>query len=120
MDGRDQLGKRGVRHADDRVRGAVVHRHTIPGAIDQRGRGEDDVRNVADPLVRRLGGEQVVRPSRDDVPGLVEVEERRAHGPFVRLDRGRAGADLRRLPRPRHRAEDVPVTAPVDEIGVSE
>ena len=36
---------------------------------------------------------------------------------LVRLDRGRAGADLRRLPRERHGRHDVAVAAPVHEVG---
>ena len=42
------------------------------------------------------------------------VEQQPALG---RLDRRRAGADLRRLPRPRLRAQHVPVPAPVHEVG---
>ena len=121
-------------HAHDRVRPAVVDGEAIGREIDERRAGEDDVRHVTDLLVRHLGREEVVAGTGDHTPGLVEVEQSRPHRidepvarredavvdhepPLVRLDRDRACADLRRLPAPAPRPEDVPVAAPVDQVG---
>ena len=124
----------GVRHADDRVGAAVVDRHPVRAGVDQGGAREDDVRDVADLLVQLLWREEVARSARDDAPRLVEVEQRRAHRvdeavarrehavvedepALGRLDRGRPGSDLRRLPGERHGRHHVAVPAPVHEVG---
>ena len=61
---------------DDGVGGSVVDGE--PVAVDERRGGEDDVRDVADTLVGSLGREQVAAATRDDAPGLVEIEDRGA------------------------------------------
>src|SRR5687767_12691440 len=123
-----------VSETDDGVGRAVVDRDAIGVVIDERSAGEDDVRDVTNLLVERLGREEIVASASKHLPRLVEVEERRTHRvdeavtrsedavvehePAVfRLDRDRPRSDLGRLPGQRDRRHDVAMPSPVDEVG---
>src|SRR6188508_837298 len=79
LHGVEDLREVRMREADDRVRSAVVDRDAVELPIDEGGARKDDVRHVADLLVRHLRRKQVVAAASQDVPRLVEVEERRPH-----------------------------------------
>ena len=85
----EQLGEVAVRKAHDRVGAAVVDGHAVGVLVDERRAGEDDVRHVADLFVDGVRGEEEVAAARDDLPRLVEIEERGAH----RVDEAVAGRE---------------------------
>ena len=129
--GSDDFAEVPVREAYDGVGAPVVHGHAIGGSIHKRRARKDNVRDVAYLLVRNPWGQEVVVPTRDDLPGFFQIQQRRPHRihksitrcehavideqPAVfSLDRNGTGPDLGRFPRPWARSHHVSVAAPVD------